>query len=132
MKICDKCNPPEIRYYHNRCHTCYLALRRKSYQQTKNTSIKSRKTQYRLQGHYIWVREIINTWKKNRSKQRNNFIEPDKSTLKLLAIALANKLSATPKCIYTGEVLVPGNISLDHKIPISRRPDLAYSYYHLK
>lgn len=50
-----------------------------------------------------------------------------------LAVQLHKRLLNTLVCPYTGDRLKPGdNIALDHKLPVSKRPDLALNLSNLQ
>jgi 5-methylcytosine-specific restriction endonuclease McrA len=133
MTICQKCQQPEIRYDKNRCHSCYLILRRRNYARKDKLTNRQRKIDYRASGHPCWVRGLLNTFKRKRSKKLVDHVEPSKEDLRRLANRLALDLAKLTHCPYTGEKLILGqNVSLDHKIPRSRRPDLAYEYSNLQ
>jgi 5-methylcytosine-specific restriction endonuclease McrA len=130
MRQCPKCRQPEIPYHHNRCHSCYLILRRKWYARKKPNY--SKKQWYRNTGHYVWIAGLLHAFKRKRSKNNPKIVEPSSQVRKKLAKKLEKLLKSTFKCPYTNEKLVLGkNVSLDHKIPLSRRPDLAYTYSNL-
>lgn len=130
MKCCSKCGQvlTKSNTYRNRqckvCHSVYQAewIARPGNREKINAWSAKTAKHYKDKGHYVWILRVLRTI---NSKKRPLSV-PNKPALKYLAQQLEQILTETPLCRYTGFQLVPGSLSLDHKIPVSKRPDLAY------
>jgi 5-methylcytosine-specific restriction endonuclease McrA len=122
MKVCITCRKKfaltefyksKAGYYHSYCKKCDILRRKVDLRKGRGNSI-------------AWIVRLLVT------KYRN--VKPiSLSHRKRMAMKLLERLYKTPNCPFTGVKLIPGkNIHLDHKIPRSRRPDLAYKLSNLQ
>lgn len=143
MKICSRChtkqpltnfNKKTGKKVHSACKQCWKTIRRTHYLSNSNKIIKAvkvRKQQKQSTGHPSWVLKNLRLMQKNHKKR--NLPTITLVQLQKLARTLAKRLSKQLHCPFTGVKLIPGkNLSLDHKKPISRYPELAFTPSNLQ
>jgi 5-methylcytosine-specific restriction endonuclease McrA len=78
-----------------------------------------------------WVDYIVKAMIRTTAKRYGLWITKDR--IEKIVEGMYYKLLQTPKCLYTGETLLPGqNTHLDHKIPKVRNPKIALDIDNLQ
>jgi|SRR5665213_2382567 len=143
MKICSRCrlkqpltnfNKKTGKRLSSACKQCLITIRRTSYLEHRPAVI--RKTKLHKQNNLTaanasWVLKLL------RLMQHNYKHKPipdiTLKQLQRLATVLSKRLHKNPYCPYTQVKLVSGkNLSLDHKKPLSRYPELAFTASNLQ
>lgn len=120
MKKCSNCKVylSGGNFYKNtsRCKKCYGIVQ------------LIRQKQHRTDRSPLWLQAIIKSTLRRRNLPLGSLIKR-----KELSLLLHEMLQTALVCPYTGDKLIPGvNLHLDHKIPISRQPELALDINNLQ
>ena len=143
MKICSRCkikqpltnfNKKTGKFLHSACRQCWITIRRTYYLANSNkviSAVKQRKLLDRTSGSPVWVLKLLRLIQHNYKNKNIPTITLEK--LKRLSRTLSKRLQKNPCCPFTGVKLIPGkNLSLDHKKPLSRYPELAFTASNLQ
>jgi len=144
MKKCNSCKQllPASNFHkrgiglQGQCKLCRNAYKKLWYAQPANRRkvidrVAQDKIKYRMHGGITWVKSLLRN--RGRTPKWSTFDHITSEELHTLSLKLVKRLQAHPICPYTGIKLIPGvNIALDHKMPVSRQPELMFSIRNLQ